>query len=65
MTLILKLLGELSTPDTIRHTERIAGRVCTNKKCITNMERSLDSYSYTTPSGKCACIYCDAETIEK
>lgn len=65
MTLILKLLGELSSPDTVRHTERIAGRVCTNKKCITNMERELKSFSYTTSSGKCACIYCDAETIEK
>ncbi|MBQ9709116.1 MAG: aspartate carbamoyltransferase [Clostridia bacterium] len=65
MALILKLLEERALPDTVRKNERISGRVCTNKKCITRMERDLESYSYKTPSGEYACIYCDAPTEKK
>jgi aspartate carbamoyltransferase catalytic subunit len=65
MALILKLLESVGEKDTVRHTERLAGRVCTNKKCITRMERDLECYSYTTSLGKKACIYCDALTEEK
>jgi len=60
MTLILKLLGELSAPDTVRRNERLSGFTCTNPKCITRMERDLSCYAYTDGKGEHTCIYCDA-----
>jgi aspartate carbamoyltransferase regulatory subunit len=61
MALILKLLSSVNDADTVRHTDRITGYTCKNKKCITKTEQELVGYTYINSNGKHACIYCDSD----
>lgn len=61
MALILKLLSSVNDADTVRHTDRITGYTCKNKKCITKTEQELVGYTYINSNGKHACVYCDSD----